>query len=213
MVDFTKLKAEQIKLAKKVILKDSFKKIELVAGADCSYEGNKAVCAIVACDYKTLEAKEMVFAAAEAKIPYVAGFLAYREAASISLAFSKLRLKPDVMILDGNGVLHERRCGLASHIGVLLDLATIGCAKSLNLGEVKDSKVYVDNEVRAEVMSTREHSKPINISPGHKISLKTSVEIAKNCLKFPHKLPEPLHLAHRYANEIVDKILKGELKK
>ena len=80
------------------------------------------------------------------------------------------------------------------------------------MGEVKNSKVYVDKKARAELITTKEHSKPIYVSPGHKITLKTSVEIVRNCIKFPHKLPEPLHLAHRYANEIKEKIEKGEIK-
>ncbi len=212
MIDFTKLKEEQLKLAKKVITKDSFEKLELIGGVDCSYNQDDIIAAIVVCDYKTMEVKEKVFAVLKAKVPYMRGFLAYREGPAISEAYAKLQNKPDAMIFDGNGILHPCRCGLASHIGILLDLVSIGIAKQLLLGEVKGNIVYVDKEARAELVATREHSKPIYISPGHKISLKTSVEIVKNCLRFPHKLPEPLHLAHHYANEIREKIAKGEIK-
>jgi len=208
MIDFNKLKEEQNKLAKKVIIKDSFDKLELVAGADCSYQNERIVAAIVACDYKTKEIKDREFSVGNIKIPYVTGFLAYRECPAISEAYAKLKLKPDLIIFDGNGILHPRRCGLASHIGVLLDTASIGIAKSLIMGQIKEGIVYVGKEPRAEVVFTREHSKPIYISPGHKISLKTSVEIVKNCLRIPHKLPEPLHLAHKLSNEILKKMIK-----
>ena len=201
MIDFAKLKEEQLKLAKKVITKDSFDKLELVAGVDCAYNQDNIIASIVVCDYKTMEVKEKGFEVVKAKVPYLAGFLAYREGTAISEAYARLQNKPDIIIFDGNGILHPRRCGLASHLGVLLDIATIGTAKQLLVGEVKNNIVYINKEERGELFVTREHSKPIYVSPGHKISLKTSIKIVKNCLRFPHKLPEPLHLAHRYANE------------
>ena len=206
MIDFNKLKEEQLKLAKKVIIEDSFDKIELIGGVDCAYNEDDAISAIVVCNYKTMEVKEKVSAVIKANISYMQGFLAYREGHAISVAYAKLENKPDVMLFDGNGILHPRRCGLASHMGILLDIASIGIAKQLLLGEVNGSVVYVNKEARAKLVITREHSKPIYISPGHKISLKTSVEIAKNCIRFPHKLPEPLHLAHRYADEIKENL-------
>jgi deoxyribonuclease V len=212
MVDIGKLKEEQLKLAKKVILKDSFDSINLIAGADQAFHNDNVISAIVACDYRTMEVKEKVFAVVKAKVPYISGFMAYREGPAISEAYAKLQNHPDVMLINGNGILHPRKCGMASHIGILLDQAAVGIAKQLLLGEVKNNKVYVGNEIRAELIVTREHAKPIYVSPGHKITLKTSVEIVKNCIKFPHKLPEPLHFAHRYANEIKEKIEKGEIK-
>ncbi|MBI2647211.1 endonuclease V [Candidatus Woesearchaeota archaeon] len=212
MIDFNKLKEEQLKLAKNVVLKDSFEELGLVAGVDCAYNQNDVIAAIVVCDYKTMEVKEKVFAVSKSKIPYIEGLLAYREGPSISEAYAKLSNKPNIMIFDGNGILHPRKCGLASHMGVLLDQASIGIAKKLLIGEVKNNKVYVNNEFRAETLITREHAKPLYVSQGHKISLKTCVEIVKNCIKIPHKLPEPLHLAHRYGNEIKEKIAKGEIK-
>ena len=212
MIDFEKLKEEQLKLAKKVILKDSFERLELIAGADTAYIQNEVVAAIVVCDYKTMETKEKVFSSSKATVPYVPGFLAYREGAALSDAFAKLKNNPDVVIFDGNGVLHPRGCGLASHMGILLDRCSIGVAKNLLLGEVKGNRIYIGKEARGRLVVTKERSKPVYVSPGHKMSLSTSVEIVKQCIRPPHKLPEPLHLAHRYANGIVDKIAKGELK-
>ena len=212
MFDFDKLKEEQLKLAKKVVLKDSFDKLELIGGVDAAFTQDDVISAIVVCDYKTMEVKEKAFSVVKVKVPYLKGYLAYREGPAISEAYLRLENKPDIMLFDGNGVLHPRRCGLASHMGILLDQPSIGIAKQLFIGEVKNNKVYVDNEARAEVIVSKEHSKPLYISPGHKISLKTSVEVVKKCFRFPHKLPEPLHLAHRFADETREKIAKGELK-
>ena len=212
MLDLKKLSAEQQKLAGKVILSDSFEKIRLVAGVDCAYSGDKIIAAIAVCDFKTMQVKEEKFCIIDAKVPYMKGFLAYREGPAISEAYSRLENKPDVLIFDGHGISHPRKCGLASHMGVLLNQPSIGVAKQLLAGEIKGNIVYIDKQACAELITTREHSKPVYVSPGHKISLRTSVEIAKNCIKFPHKLPEPLHIAHRLANEIRDKVAKGEIK-
>ena len=96
---------------------------------------------------------------------------------------------------------------MASHVGILLDTATIGVTKRLMLGEVKDKTVYVDKEARGYGLITKEHANPIYISPGHKISLKTSLEVIKKCIRLPHKLPEPLHLARKQGNKIREGII------
>ena len=212
MIDFKKLKEEQAKLAKKAVLKDDFEKIEVVGGVDQSYFETKVISAIVLCDYKTNEVREKVYAVSDAKIPYVPGFLSYREGPAIGAAFSKLENKPDILIFDGNGILHPMRCGIATHMGVLLNQPSFGVAKELLLGEQKNGKIFVENEIRGEEIVTREKSKPVFVSSGHKVSLKTSVEIVKKLSVFPHKLPEPLHLAHKYATEIRTKIMTGEIK-
>ena len=212
MVDFQKLKEEQSKLAKKTITKDNFDKLDTIGGVDQAYHGEKVISAIVVCDDRTNTILEKVYAIADAKIPYVPGFLSYREGPAIGAAYSKLENKPDILIFDGNGILHPLRCGIATHMGVLLNQPSIGVAKELLLGEQKNGKIIVEKETRAVELITREKSKPVYISPGHKVSLKTSVEIVKKLLVFPHKLPEPLHLAHKYANEIRAKILSGEIK-
>ncbi|MBS3102324.1 endonuclease V [Candidatus Woesearchaeota archaeon] len=201
MIDINKIKEEQVKLAKKVIISDAFDKIETIAGVDQAFIGEDVISGIAVCSYKELMSIEKKYAVARAKIPYIPGFLFYREGPAIIEAFSKLENKPDILIVDGNGILHPRRFGMASHIGILLDTATIGVAKSLIGGEVKEGTIYMEKEARGYELRAREHSKPIYVSPGHKISLKTSMEIVKKCIKFPHKLPEPLHLAHRHANK------------
>ena len=198
MIDFDALKKEQLKLAEKVITSDSIKNIKTIGGADQAYIGNKVISAIAVCDYKGLKLIEEKHAVVDAKIPYKSGFLFYRDGPAVMEAFNKLENKPDVLIVKANGILHPRRIGMASHLGILLDIATIGVTKNLMLGEVKEKTIYVEKEARGYELITREHARPIYISPGNKISLKTSLEIVKNSLRQPHKLPEPLHLAHKH---------------
>ncbi len=210
MIDFGKLKEEQSRLAKKVVTKDNFEKLELIAGVDQAYANEEVISAIVVCKYPSMEVVEKTYAISQAKLPYVPGFLSYREGPAIGEAYANLKQKPDVLIFDGNGILHPLKCGIASHMGVLLDICTIGVAKNLLAGDVKKNKVYINKELRAEVIITREHAKPLYVSPGHKISLKTSMEIVRNSIKFPHKLPEPVHLAHKHANEMRNKLTSGQ---
>lgn len=208
-MDLEKLKEEQLKLAEKIIINDSFDKIETIAGVDQTFIGDEVISGIVVCNYKDLKPIEKKFAVVRAKVPYVSGFLFYREGPAAIEAFNKLEQKPDVLIVDGNGILHPRRVGMASHVGILLDVATIGIAKKLIAGEVREGTVYMEKEARGYEFISREHAKPFYVSPGHKISLKTSLEIVKKCIKFPHKLPEPLHLAHRYANKVKENLAKS----
>ncbi|MFH1828761.1 MAG: endonuclease V [Nanoarchaeota archaeon] len=206
MVDVEKLQKEQLKLAKKVITKDDFDNSNLIAGCDQSYIEKKVISAVVVCDYKTKKVIEKSHAITDTLIPYIPGFLSYRESPAIIEAFNKLENKPDILMVDGNGILHFRRIGMASHIGILLDIPTIGVAKRLLCGDLKDGKVYMENEGRAIEFISREHAKPIYISPGHRISLKTSFEIVKNLMEYPHKLPEPLHIAHKLVTKLREEL-------
>jgi deoxyribonuclease V len=144
-MDKAKLKEEQLELAKKLEIKDSFKKIKTIAGVDQTFFNNKIVSAIVVCDYKTLEIIEKKYAIIEAKIPYMAGYLAFREGPAIIEAYSKLEKKPDILIVEGHGISHIRKLGLASYIGVTLNIPVIGIAKNLLHGEIKESKIIINN--------------------------------------------------------------------
>ena len=203
-----KLKEEQLKLAKEVITKDEFKKIELVAGVDQSFIENKVISGIVVIkDKKVIERK---YAVKESIIPYMPGYLFYREGPAILEAYNLLENKPDLIFIDGNGILHPRRIGLASHVGLLLDKPVIGIAKKLLIGKEKRNEVEVDNEVRAIKIASKEFAKPIYVSPGHKISLRTAFKITKEFLDGTHKLPAPLKLAHKYVNKIKERLKKEE---
>ena len=205
MVDLHKLKEEQLKLAKKVITKDSFEKIETIAGCDQAFIRNQVISGIVVLD-PGLKIIEKKYAVVESPIPYIPEFLSYREAPAIVKAYELLENKPDLLMVDAHGILHPRRIGMASHVGILLDIPTIGIAKGLLTGTVEGDKVTINQEIRGIKIESREHAKPLFVSPGHKISLKTAVEIVKKCIKYPHKLPEPLHIAHRYVNKVKENL-------
>jgi len=201
-VDIRELRQEQLKLAEKVITTDSFEKIKTIAGIDQSHlSDERIISAVVVCDYKTMDVLESKYAVAKPSIPYIPGYLSYREGPVMVEAFSKLENKPDMVLCDCNGILHPRRIGAASHFGILVDVPTIGVAKKLLCGDVQDNKVIFDKEIRAILIKTKEHAKPIIVSPGHRVSLQSAVEIVKSCLR-DHKLPEPIHKAHKLANKL-----------
>ncbi|MFH1849828.1 MAG: endonuclease V [archaeon] len=208
MLDIRKLRQEQVELARKVLTTDSFEGIETIGGCDQAFFGKKIVSAVVVLDRKNLKVIETAYAVQEEKIPYIPEYLVYREGPAITEAYNKLKTKPDLLVVDGNGILHPRRIGMASHLGLLLDTATIGVAKKLLTGHTTGDKIVVDKEIRAMLLKTKEHAKPIYVSPGHRISLETSVKIIRECL-IGHKLPEPLHIAHKISNKIKKSKIKG----
>lgn len=206
-LSFEKLKEEQLKIAKKVVLKDSFEDVITLGGADCAFFENKIVASVIVCD-RSFAVLEKQHAVLDLKIPYIPGLLFYREGPAIAEAFSKLEHKPTVLMCDGNGILHPLRIGLASHLGVLLDQPTIGISKNLLCGNVEHGKVRLGDEILGREVKTKEHARPLYVSPGHNISMKTSVELVSSSIKPPHKLPEPLHLAHKEANTIKNELTK-----
>lgn len=192
-----KLREEQIRLSRNLILEDSFENIETVAGIDVAYDRSdfeEACGACVVIDYKSKELieKEVVFSKVD--FPYIPTYFAYRELPIIEKLYKSLKTKPTVLMLDGNGLLHPRGFGLASHAGFLLDLPTIGVSKSLIYGEIEGNLVKVNNETKGYVFYNSRSEKPIYVSPGHKISFEKSLEIVKELSKY--KIPEPLRLAH-----------------
>ncbi|MBW3011657.1 endonuclease V [Candidatus Woesearchaeota archaeon] len=197
-IDREKLKKEQSALAQKIVTTDSFKKAELLAGCDVQHSDDKAVCVIVVCD-KSLKEIEKKVSVHDIKMQYVPGLLFYRDGPVIIDTFNKLENRPDVLMCPFNGILHPRRLGAASQLGLVLDIPTIGIAKNILCGKEQGNAIVVEKEARATKVMTKEHAKPLYVSPGHKISLKKSVELVKSTVIDPHKLPEPLHIAHKAA--------------
>lgn len=206
-IDFEALKSEQKKLSKQVKLKDSidFSDVKTIAGVDTVTVGRDIIAGIVVLD-SDMELIEEKFVVKKAEFPYISGFRSYRELSAMMECYQKLETNVDLFIVEGNGILHPRRFGIASHFGILVQKPTIGVAKSMMFGDVKDDKVYSGEEVLGSVLVAKEGSRPIYISPGHMISLKSATEIIKKLIKHPHKLPEPLDAAHRYINKISDEL-------
>ncbi len=200
-MDIEKLKEEQLAAARKVVTTDELGEARTIAGCDCAYVNNTVIAAVVVCDDK-LKIMEKQVAAVESDFPYMPGLLYYREGRAIKEAFAKLKNKPDVLLVDGNGILHPLRCGLASQLGVELNQPTIGVAKTRLLGEEDEAgNIRVGKDIIGAEFKAKEHAKQIYVSVGHKVSLERAVEIVQKTTQSPHKLPEPLHLAHRLADK------------
>ena len=207
-MNLTTLEQEQIKLAKKITIKDHFGEIRTIAGCDIAYTGKHMVTVIAVMDFKTMRLREYKYLVGTPGFPYISGFLGYREALPIIETYHKLELDPDMMLIDGNGILHPRKFGLACAVGLSLDKPTIGVAKSILCGEEIDNKIVLDGENIGLVMPSRDKVKPIYISPGFKVSFDSSKSLVQKSVQ-DHKLPEPLHQAHRIANKLRRKIKDG----
>ncbi len=211
-VDTGKLRGILRAIAKQVSTEDKVRldEIKTVAGFDVAFFGEKAVCAAVVMDFKTLTVVERTTSLTKAEVQYIPGFLSFREGPAILQAYYDLEHDPDVLMVDGHGIAHPLRAGLASYVGVELAKPCIGVAKSVLIGEIVDDKVMIGDEVRAKLVKTKEYAKPIIVSPGHLISVDTAVEVVKRCIVPPHKLPEPLHAAHRFADKMAEKYQEPE---
>ena len=201
MLNLKKCEEEQRKLSSKVILKDEFKEILTVGGAEAYIVNGKMVACVVVCDMKTLEVRERSIAKGEVESKFHPEFRTYREGRLLGEAFASLSHKPDIILIGGDGILHPRGIGLASHLGVLLDIPTVGLLKEKLFGEAKGNFLFFGSEKRGMLVKTHEHANPIVVSPGHKISLESAASLVKRCLREPHKMPEPLHLAHKFAKQ------------
>jgi deoxyribonuclease V len=195
MTTLEELEKEQLELAKKVVKQDAFSKLELIGGMDVGFDKDKIFCSIVVCDYKDMRVLEQHSEEKECKIRYIPGFRAQREISVMIDTFNKLKQKPDMLLINASGTLHPRKCGLASHLGVMLDQPVIGITKNALCGKLVNGGVILDNEVVGEAVVVDKKAKPIFVSVGHKVSLNKGVEIVKSVIRPPHLLPEPLQLA------------------
>ena len=184
-------------LSRKIIREDRFDaSIKTVAGVDVAYLGGYGIGSVVLIDYNTLKLIERKYSLVKVDIPYIPTFLAFREVPPILKAIKELDNAPDIILVDAHGVMHPRKLGAASHIGVVLNIPTIGVAKSRLVGEVK-SNGYI--YYRGEIVGYR-LDKKIYISTGHMVSLESAISIVSHLTI--HSVPEPTRLAHNYANEI-----------
>jgi deoxyribonuclease V len=199
--------AIQERLRSQVIAHDDFGEIRTVAGVDTGYEGDLARAAVVVLAYPSLEPLDYAVARRPAPIPYVPGYLSFRETPAVLAALDALHTHPDLLICDGQGIAHPRRFGIASHIGVLSGLPSIGCAKSLltgHHGPVPDERgAHVPLTHRGEqigvVLRTREGTKPLYISIGHRVGLPTAIQFVMSCTT-KYRLPETTRAADRLAS-------------
>ncbi len=197
--------ALQKRLASSVVLKPLPEEITLVAGADVGYprRHDRAVAAVATYSYPGLELRELVRFQGKFFYPYVPGLLSFREIPLLLRAFERLREEPDVVLCDGQGTAHPRRLGLASHLGLWLNLPTVGCAKTRLVGThgrvgprrgQYRSLLYQGDKVGV-VLRTRTKVKPLYVSPGHLAEAESSRKLVEGCC-IQYRLPEPIRRAH-----------------
>ena len=197
----------QLSLSKRLISEDVLPEtIEYVAGVDIAYLEDTSVAAVAVLDFDTLSQVEFQVAHVETRFPYVPTLLSFREIPPADLAIKKLEVKPDVFLVDGQGFAHPYGLGFASHLGLILDKPTVGVAKSLLCGKVEhktgcgwQSLNYKGEVIGAEVV-TKQGTKPVYVSVGHKVSLKSAIELVLGCVG-KYRLPEPIRRAHIIAGE------------
>ena len=182
-----------------------------VGGCDVSMNrfAKEGFAGFVTLTYPDLEEIDHAAAKAAVPFPYIPGLLSFREIPMLMEAWKKLRTKPDVLLVDGIGIAHPRRLGIATHLGLALDMPTIGCAKSILIGHAEepgntpgDWSPLIDlktNETIGAALRTKKNVKPMFISPGHRITLEDSLRIVMGCVR-KHRLPEPTRYAHALVN-------------
>lgn len=240
--DVTPRRAREIQetLRKVWIGEDRLPRIRLVAGLDASFvlvgsqalkkrssrwgalrEANRAVGCLVMYRYPEMEEVERAYAVVPLEFPYIPGLLSFREIPVLLAALAKLREMPDLLYCDGQGYAHPRRLGIASHLGVLLDRPTIGCAKSLLIGthgplgkKAGSSVALIDEKAGGErigtVLRTRDGVQPIYVSQGHRVSLESAVRFTLQVWD-GYRIPRPTRDADHFAGETKRKLLSGQL--
>jgi deoxyribonuclease V len=198
----------QEQLAKKIVMKDDFdKEIEYVCGVDVSYKKDVAYCSAVIVKKNTLEVVEVVKNKSIIKYPYIPGLFVLRESNPILHTLKLLKNPFQLLLIDGHGILHPRRCGLACYIGIVANKPTIGVAKSLLCGSLRsDSFVkYNDDVLGYAIQEEGNPNKMIYVSTGHKISLLTSIQLVISLTKIGELIPEPLRIADIASKDHDDK--------
>lgn len=220
----------QTRLRGEVVIRPlALSRIKFVAGADLSYEttekckgfiirrnSNMVYAGIVVLSYPDLEIVEKRVARVRVDFPYVPGLLSFRESPAILQAWKNLKGKPDVLLVDGHGLAHPRRFGIACHLGLLLDLPTVGCAKSILVGQFNTGKLkskrgssvpLMDGkECIGSVLRTRSGVNPLFVTVGHLSDLRTARQLVLNCSP-RYRIPEPTRQAH----QLVNAARRGEL--
>lgn len=201
-LDLKKLEEEQVRLAKELEIKDKidFSLADRFGAVENIFFNNKLLSCFIICN-KNYEIISRAYSFEKVKFPYISGFRSYRELVPMITAFEKLKEKPDIIFVSGNGISHPR-LGLASHFSLSVGIPTIGIANSVIECEIKGEDILKKGKKVGRVLITKPGSNPMYISPGNQISIESAYELSKKMVNLPHKKPEPLHLARKYAKEV-----------
>lgn len=208
MADLAALRDAQRDLAARAVARDALGEVRLVGGVDISASRfeREVHAAVVVLEWPSLREVARAGHSAPAPLPYLTGLLGFREVPAAAAAFAALPVKPDLLLVDGQGLEHPRRCGVATHLGVTLDMPAIGVAKSRLCGtwpalpDAPGSAVPITDrgEVVGMLLRSRARAKPLHVSVGHRVSLDTALRWVRATLR-GRRLPEPTRLAHEAA--------------
>ena len=204
--------AIQKQLRTQVITRNTLGEIRYIAGADISTskDSPKAFAGVVVLSYPALEVVEECGIDDEVTFPYVPGLLAFREGPALIKAFEQLRTEPDVLVFDGQGLAHPRGMGVATHLGIIFDKPSIGCAKSLLFGRYQEPEhekgAWADlrdpqGQIIGAVVRSKPKTTPIFVSIGHRLDLPTAVQLLIDCTRGV-RIPEPTRLAHNLVTRL-----------
>jgi deoxyribonuclease V len=182
--------------------------IRYIAGADISVArfAPTVYAGVVILDYASLEVVERQGVITRTDFPYIPGLLSFREAPALLQVFSQLEITPDIVVCDGQGIAHPRGLGIASHLGLILDVPTIGCAKSRLIGQHQEPApsrgahtplLGTDGAIIGAVLRTKDDTKPVFVSVGHKMNLSQALNVLLHCGR-GYRIPEPTRLADQY---------------
>jgi deoxyribonuclease V len=218
-VSVTRAREIQLSLAKRVVIENEVINPHLVAGIDIAAPDAQGIArgAVVVLRYPELGMVEVKVVERKITFPYIPGLLSFRESPLILAVCEKLSNNPDLILIDGQGIAHPRRMGLASHVGLFLDLPTIGCAKSILCGqhrpvgeEAGSQAELLDNgELIGAALRTKSGARPIYVSVGHKIDLVSALQWVIKCCR-GYRLPEPTRLAHLAAGGMLTSEPSGQ---
>jgi deoxyribonuclease V len=211
--------AVQRQLRERVVLQPLPGDVKLVAGADISFNkfSDVVYAGIVVLRLPELEVVATSGVVTTTKFPYVPGLLSFRESPALLEAWAKLDARPDVLVLDGQGLAHPRRFGIACHVGLLLDLPTVGCAKTVLVGKYEEPGIEAGShspmvhrgETVGAALRTKDRVHPVYVSPGHLADTASAVELMLKCVRgyggvkgSKYRVPDPTRLAHLFVNAL-----------
>jgi len=217
-LSYSSARKVQADLACKVAFERLNKSPKLLAGIDCAFskDGERIFAAVIVLGRPRFDLVETVCASRKVTFPYIPGLLSFREAPVCLAAVGKLQRQPDLFMIDGQGIAHPRRLGLAAHLGLFLEKPTIGCAKSRLTGTYEEpslekgdysflkdekGKQSTKSETIGAVVRTRKNVKPVFVSVGHKCLLEDAIRVVLDCA-VKYRLPEPIRLAHQAVSEL-----------
>jgi deoxyribonuclease V len=204
----------QQRIKQKVKIAPLGKKPEFIAGVDAAFSGDNIIAVACLFEYPALLPVEDICAVLKVSFPYIPGFLSFREGPAVIEAVKRLKIKPDVILFDGQGIAHPSGLGIAAHIGALLNIPAIGCAKSRLVGDYEEpgskkgrhTKLKYQGKTVGVVLRTRDYVKPVFVSPGHLIDLKGAVDIVLKCTG-KYRIPEPLRRADSFSRKFKKSIV------